>query len=140
MQDAAQCNAALRTLRDNILPLVASGRRMWVSCEEERRTTPQNSRFHAIAGDLARSPLVFAGKRRSGKEWKVLLVSGHATATGAGSEVIPGIEHEFVAIRESTALMSISRGSSLIEYAAAFCALNGVEPSDPNDYLRWGLA
>ena len=48
-------------------------------------------------------------------------------ATKEGAEIVPGIEGEFVNIRESTAAMSKGRGASLIEYALAFAANNGVE-------------
>lgn len=62
----------------------------------------------------------WAGKRRTAEQWKVLLVSGHAVATKHGAEMVPGIEGEFCNLRESTARMSKSRLSSLIEYAEAF--------------------
>ena len=93
---------------------------------ESTRTLEQNAKFHAICHDLAKSGKLFAGKSRTDKQWKVLLVSGHAVATGEGAEIIPGLENEFVNIRESTALMSVKRGSSLIEYAQAWCATNNV--------------
>ena len=35
---------------------------------------------------------------------------------------VPGLEGEFINIRESTAAMSKARGASLIEYAQAFAA------------------
>lgn len=102
-------------------------------CEfkEPKRTDGQNERFHAICGDIAKSGLEWFGKRRSPQEWKVLLVSGHAHATKEGAEVVPGIEGELVSIRESTALMSVKRGASLIEYATSFAAMNGVKLNDP---------
>jgi len=96
---------------------------------ESTRTLEQNAKFHAICGDIAKSGKLFAGKPRTQKQWKVLLVSGHAVATGEAAEIISGIENEFVNIRESTALMSVKRGSSLIEYAKAWCASNNVELS-----------
>ena len=82
------------------------------------------------SGDLSRSELTWAGKRRSTAQWKVLLVSGHAVATKEGAEMVPGIEGEFVNLRESTAAMTKKRGSSLIEYTVAFCATNGVHMAD----------
>jgi hypothetical protein len=90
------------------------------------RTLEQNAKFHALCDDLAKSDVTWAGKRRTAAQWKVLLVSGHAVATKEGSEILPGIEGEFVNIRESTALMSKKRGASLIEYTLAFCAMHGV--------------
>lgn len=98
-----------------------------VVVKEPTRTSGQNAKFHAICSDLAKSPLEWAGKRRTAEQWKVLLVSGHAQATKEGAEMVPGLEGEFVNLRESTALMSVKRGSSLIEYSLALCAMNGVK-------------
>lgn len=94
------------------------------------RTSEQNAKFHAICSDLAKSELTWGGKKRTLSAWKVLLVSGHAVATKEGAEVVPGLEGEFINLRESTALMSKARGSSLIEYALSFCAMNDVRVSD----------
>jgi hypothetical protein len=91
----------------------------------------QKARFHAICGDLAASGLPWAGKRRTLAEWKVLLISGHATATNEGAEVVQGLEGELVNVRESTTSMSRSRGASLITYAIAFCDLHDVRLRAP---------
>ena len=101
-----------------------------VTIRPPTRTSDMNAKFHAICGDLEKSGHLFAGKKRTAAQWKVLLVSGHATATAEGSEIIPGIEGEFVNIRESTALMSKKRGSSLIEYSIAYCAMNSIRLND----------
>jgi hypothetical protein len=101
-----------------------------LSIREATRSTEQNAKFHAICSDIARSSFTWAGKRRNAEEWKVLLVSAHTVATNGQTEIVPGIEGEFVNIRESTARMSISRASSLIEYTIAFCASHGVALSD----------
>lgn len=97
-----------------------------VEVREPKRTDGQNERFHAIVGDIAASGMEWAGKRRTAAQWKVLMVSAHAQATKEGSEFCPGLEGEYVSLRESTALMSVRRGSSLIEYATSWCAMNGV--------------
>lgn len=96
---------------------------------EPTRNADQNAKFHAICSDIAKSGLEWAGKKRTADQWKVLLVSGHATATKEGAEMVPGLEGEFVNVRESTALMSVRRSSSLIEYALAFCAMREVQLS-----------
>ena len=91
-----------------------------VTVEPPKRNGEQNAKFHAICGELAGRE--WAGKPRNAAAWKVLLVSGHATATKEGAEMVPGLEGEFVNVRESTALMSVRRSSSLIEYAQAYLA------------------
>ena len=97
-----------------------------VRIEPPKRSGDQNAKFHALCSDIARSQAVWMGKRRTATEWKVLLVSGHAVATKEGSELVPGLEGEFVNLRESTAAMSKRRGSSLIEYTLAFCAMHDI--------------
>jgi hypothetical protein len=93
-----------------------------VQFKEPTRSSDQSAKFHAICGDIAKSGLQWMGKPRTPEQWKVLLVSGHAVATKEGAELVPGIEGEFVNLRESTAAMSKRRSSSLIEYAQAFVA------------------
>jgi hypothetical protein len=91
------------------------------------RSLDQNAMFHGICDKLGKANAVWAGKPRNEQEWKVLLVSGHAIATKQQVEIVPGLEGEFVNIRESTAKMSKERGNSLIEYTLAYCAANGVD-------------
>lgn len=97
--------------------------------KKDTRTSDMNAKFHAICSDIAKSCFQWAGKKRTADQWKVLLVSGHAHATKENVELIAGLENEFINIRESTALMSIKRGSSLIEYSLAFCANNEIKLS-----------
>ena len=97
-----------------------------VTVEPPKRSGEQNAKFHALCGELAASDAQWAGKRRTLAQWKVLLVSGHAVATKEGAEMVPGLEGEFVNLRESTAAMSKKRGASLIEYSLAFCDEHGI--------------
>lgn len=101
-----------------------------VEVKPTKRTDDQNRRFHAMVGDIARQH-TFAGKKLPAIKWKVLLVSGHATATNEGSEIVPGLEGEFVNLRESTAEMSVGRGASLIDYTRAYGDMNDVVWTEP---------
>jgi hypothetical protein len=97
-----------------------------VTVKPPTRNADQNAKFHAMCTDLARSRVPWAGKPRTADQWKVLLISGHAQATKEGAEMVPGLEGEFVNVRESSALMSVRRASSLIEYTSAFMSLHEV--------------
>ena len=120
-------------VRDNALAAVnEADPNSIISVSPPKRSLEQNAKLHAILTDLARSPLKWAGKRRTLDEWKALVISAHAVATNEPGEVIPGLEGEFVAIRESSAQMGVRRASSLIEYVLAFCATNGVELTETN--------
>lgn len=97
-----------------------------VTFAEPTRTLDQNAKFHALCSDVANSGAAWLGRQLTAQQWKVLFVSGHSVATGIGADVVPGIEGEFVNIRESTARMSKKRGASLIEYVLAWCAENEI--------------
>jgi hypothetical protein len=95
---------------------------MVVTIKEQGRNLEQSALFHALCDDAAKAGIVWFGKPRTAAQWKVLFISGHAAATGLGADVIPGLEGEFINVRESSASMTKSRISSVIEYAKAFLA------------------
>ncbi len=111
---------------DKCAEVLQGGQTLRLRISKPSRSLDQNARFHALCSDLERSGFAWAGKPRSAEAWKVLLVSGHAVATKQPQDVTLGLENELVNLRESTASMTVARSSSLIEYAQAFCAMNGV--------------
>jgi hypothetical protein len=90
------------------------------------RSLDQNSKLHAMFGELEKKA-TYLGRKLTANQFKTLLISGHAVATGRDAEIIPGIEGEWVNIRESSAQMSVARMTSLIEYIHAWAAENGVQ-------------
>ena len=103
---------------------------------EETRTKAQNRLLHPLLTDISKQSL-WMGKKRPMLQWKTIMVSAHAIATGAPAEMVIGIEGEVVNLRESTAAMSKGRFNSLIEYVMAWGAINGVVFSDAPAQERW---
>lgn len=96
---------------------------MVMQIRKATRNLDQSAKFHAMCGDLAKSNVEWAGKRRTLGQWKVLMISAHAVATKESEpEIVLGVEGEFVNIREESSKMSVGRASSLIEYVLAFGA------------------
>jgi hypothetical protein len=122
LHNAQQAVQAMRAALEQLRPWLIAGHKFELAIKPETRSGEQNRKFHALCQDLERARVPWFNAPRSAAEWKVLLVSGHAIATKEGANIIPGLEGEMVNIRESTALMSRARSSSLIEYATAFCA------------------
>ncbi len=87
--------------------------------KDSTRSLEQNAKFHALCGDAART-LEYMGRRLTTAQWKVLFISGHAIATKIGADMVPGLEGEFVNLRESSAQMGVKRMTSLIEYTQAY--------------------
>lgn len=96
-----------------------------VTIQPPSRSLDQNARFHALCSEVSRQAR-FMGRTLTPAQWKVLFISGHAIATGLGSDMVPGIEGEYVNIRESSARMSVKRMASLIEYVQAWCVDNDI--------------
>lgn len=100
-------------------------RPMMVVIKPATRSLEANSKIHAMFADVARQK-EYAGRKLSPEQWKVLFISGHAIATKEGADMLPGLENEFVNLRESSAQMSVKRMASLIEYISAWGADNGI--------------
>lgn len=131
LYNAQTGHAAMQALWIDAKALLMAGKRLVVEIKEPTRSSEASAKFHAMCGDFARSGIKWAGKARSLDEWKVLLISGHAVATKIGAELVPGLEGEFLNIRESSARMSIARMNSLIEYSYAAGTSMGVRFSCP---------
>lgn len=95
----------------------------------ESRTQAQNRLLHPLLTDISKQA-IWMGKEMSMLQWKTLMVSGHAVATGNAVEMTVGLEGEVVNLRESTAAMGKRRFASLVEYVLAWGAMNGVKFSD----------
>ncbi|WP_275553667.1 recombination protein NinB [Mixta sp. Marseille-Q2659] len=113
------CIEAIQNLPTN------TDRPLQIIIQEDTRSLAQNAKLHAMLTDVSRQA-VFMGKKRSVEYWKSLFVSGWQIATGQNPEIVPGLEGEFINIRESTAKMSVKKLSGVIEYIHAYCAMNDI--------------
>lgn len=114
--------------------LVASGAPMVLEVRPETRSDRQNRLLHALFGDVARQA-EWLGKKRTPEEWKLLFVSGHAVATKQGADLVPGLEGEFLNLRESTARMGKARMASLLDYVTAWAVAHGVELREARQWV-----
>jgi hypothetical protein len=102
---------------------------MVVSIHQPTRSSEQNAMLHPLLTDISKQK-EWMGKKRTMLQWKVIMVSAHAIATGEPAEMVIGLEGEVVNLRESTAAMSKKRFSSLLDYVTCWGAMNGVKFSD----------
>lgn len=114
--------------------LGAGGGRLVLEVKPETRSYRQNRFLHALFNDVSKQA-EWMGKPRTPAEWKLIFVSGHSVATQQGAEVVPGLEGEFLNLRESTAKMSKARMASLLEYVLAWCANNGIEFNESAEWM-----
>lgn len=96
-----------------------------VTIAPESRSGAQNRLLHPLLDDIAHQTR-WDGRPLPMLQWKTLMVSGHAIATGEDCKLVRGIEGELVNLRESTAAMTKSRFASLVEYVLAWGTNQGV--------------
>jgi hypothetical protein len=99
--------------------------------QEPTRTVRQNALLHSLFSQIA-DQAEFHGRRLTPTQWKTLIISAHAVATGIGADMVPGLEGEWVNLRESSAQMGVKRLNSLLEYTLAWAADNDIRiAADP---------
>ena len=96
----------------------------------QTRSLDQNAKLHAMLTDISKQAK-YLGAQRDIEFWKGLFVSGWQIATGERPEIVPGLEGEFINIRESTTTLGVRRMASLIEYVTAWAVSNGVRLTEP---------
>lgn len=100
-------------------------RPLMVIIQPTTRKLEQNALLHALLGELEKKA-TWQGERLTLAAWKTLMISAHTIATGEPVKLTVGVEGEMVNLRESSAEMSISRISSLIDYIKAWAAMNDI--------------
>lgn len=113
--------------------LCAGGGNLVLEVRPETRSDAQNRLLHALFSDVAKQA-EWMGKKCTAEEWKLLFVSGHSVATKQGADLMPGLEGEFLNLRESTARMGKARMASLLEYVMAWAIDHGVELRDARQW------
>lgn len=127
MQRRNNCTEFIRSLPLNPeSPLV-------VTIQERTRSLQQNARFHAMLSEISKKS-TYHGKVRGVEFWKGLFVSGWQIATNQNPEIVPGLEGEFINIRESTAKLSVKKLTEIMDYIEAYCAMNSIHLSEWRDY------
>lgn len=129
-----QAHQAIEAAWRHAKALLMAGHRLILEVRPETRSDQQNRLLHAMFADIARQA-EWAGKKRTAEQWKVLFVSGHAVATKQGAEMVPGLEGEYLNLRESTARMSKARMASLLEYVISWAIDHGVELREARQWV-----
>ena len=109
-------------VRDNALMAIRCAPVGWqVTLKEPKRNLNQNAAFWSLMDDVSQT-CEFAGERRSKEDWRTIFLSGWAKATGRNVDVVKGIEGEPVALGISSASLSKSEMSDVLEYVNAWAA------------------
>lgn len=95
-----------------------------------QRTTEQNSKLHALLGDIA-SQKQWAGQWLDIEDWKRLITAAWERANGRQARVFPSLDGNGIdVVYQRTSRMSKQEMIELIEYAQAWAVENGVATAE----------
>lgn len=125
-QQAAQIIARLSAW---MRPRLLQGQRLRLSIGEEKRSLPQNSKLHALLGEIAKQK-EWAGQRWDAEDWKRLLTAAWMRANGKQAHIIPALDGQgFDVLYRHTSQLSKAECSDLLEFVVAWAAEHGVNGS-----------
>lgn len=109
---------------------ILAGHRFVLTLKPETRSDPQNAKYHAMLGDIAKQ-VDWCGKKRDILTWKRLTTAAWLRARGESVEVLPAIDgHGVDLIFEHTSRLSKPLMAELITYTEAWGSEHGVEWSE----------
>ena len=107
-------------------PKLQDGQRLRLSVGEEKRSSPQNAKLHALIGEIAKQR-EWAGQRWDAEVWKRLLTAAWMRANGERVMVVPSLDGAGVdVVFRRTSDLSKAECSSLLEFVMAWAAENGI--------------
>ena len=142
-----QLDTAIGMLKENeILPLLADGKRGVLSFKAETRRDGQNAHFHAQIADIAKQDHLH-GKKLPAESWKRLLIDAfkHETkddpdlkpewAAFGEMQLLPALNHVgFVAVGEQSRTFTVKLASAFIEWLNAYAAERGIVLHAPKSW------
>ena len=97
-----------------------------VTIDAPRRTLQQSSRFWATCGEVAKSPVSWAGTQQDKQSWHDLFLSGWHVVKEKPPRLLVGLEGERVSLVRHTHTLSQAEMSDLLDYTSAWCAMRGI--------------
>jgi len=127
LDNEAQALALMRSLWPKIKDALNAGRQLTIEVKPAKRTDPQNEKFHAIIGDIAKQAQ-HMGVKWDAEDWKRLLVQEYCKEKGlAARKVIPNLSGDgIVQLGMQTRKFTKEQASEFVEFLLAWSAENGV--------------
>lgn len=101
-------------------PRLLAGHRITLSVADERRSSEQNRKLHALLQDIAQRR-EWAGRKWDAEVWKRLLVAAWTRARGEQSLIVPALDgHGVDVVFRRTSRMSKAELSELIDFIQAW--------------------
>jgi hypothetical protein len=127
LDNEPQALALMRSLWPKIKDALNAGRQLTLEIKPASKSRPQEEKYHAIIGDIAKQAQ-HLGAKWSAEDWKRLLVQEFCKEKGlATGKVIPNLSGDgIVQLGMQTRKFTKEQASEFVEFLQAWAAQNGV--------------
>ena len=133
LYEVNQAHSAMLVVWPKIKKIIQSGKKVILEVTEETRSDPQNKKFHAIIGQIAKQA-EHAGAKWDVEAWKRLLIDQWAKDTGRSrGDVVASIDGgDVIQLGIQSRKFSKAEGADFIEWLLMWSATNGIDIKEPD--------
>lgn len=133
LYEERQAHGVMLLVWPKIKEIIQSGKKVILEVTEESRSNPQNKKFHAIIGQIARQA-EHAGAKWDAEAWKRLLIDQWAKDTNRSrGDVVASIDGgDVIQLGIQSRKFTKEEGADFIEWLLAWSAQNGIDIKEPD--------
>lgn len=133
LYEEKQAHATMLAVWNIIKESIYGGKKIVLEITEEHRSDPQNKKFHAIIGQIAKQAS-HAGAQWDVESWKRFLLEQWARDSGVmGGGVVASLDGErVVQLGIQSRKLTKAQGAEFIEWLLMWSATNGIDIKEPD--------
>lgn len=133
LYEEKQAHATMLAVWNIIKESIYGGKKVILEVTEEKRSDPQNKKFHAIIGQIAKQA-EHAGSVWDVEDWKRFLLDQFAKDRGlVGGAVVQSLDGErIVQLGIQSRRFTKAEGADFIEWLLMWSATNGIDIKEPD--------
>jgi hypothetical protein len=132
LYEKTQAHTVMLAVWEKVKQALDGGKKVILEISEENRSDPQNKKYHAIIGQIAKQAS-HAGAQWDTESWKRFLLEQWARDCGVmGGDVVASLDGErVVQLGIQSRKLTKQQGADFIEWLLMWSATNGIDIKEP---------
>lgn len=132
LYEKTQAHTVMLAVWEKIKQALDGEKKVILEISEENRSDPQNKKYHAIIGHIAKQAS-HAGAQWDTESWKRLLIDQWAKDTGRGrGDLVASLDGgDVIQLGLQSRKFTKAEGADFIEWLLAWSAQNGIDVKEP---------
>ena len=133
LYEEKQAHATMLSVWAKVKETLYSGKKVVLEITEESRSDPQNKKFHAIIGQIAKQA-EHAGSKWDMEAWKRLLIDQWAKDSGRSrGDLVGSLDGgDVIQLGIQSRKFTKAEGADFIEWLLMWSATNGIDIKEPD--------